>query len=95
MRSGENDRDRPEIDRLQLRQILLQSIPKHRVRWDKKLLGAEIAESKTRSGATTASDCTLRFVDGTSESGFRLIVGADGAWSKIRSLVSEVYDYMA
>lgn len=85
-RTGEG-RDRPEIDRVQLRQLLLRSIPEHRIKWNKKLLGAEIDETKTTSCSTTAADCILRFVDGTSESGFRLVVGCDGAWSKVRHLV--------
>ena len=88
MRSGQNDRDRPEIDRCQLRQMLLQSIPKHRVRWDKKLLSAEVGEREASSASPSAADCVLRFMDGSSERGFRLIVGSDGAWSKIRPLVS-------
>ncbi|PWY94636.1 FAD/NAD(P)-binding domain-containing protein [Aspergillus sclerotioniger CBS 115572] len=62
---GEDDNaDRPEIDRLQLRQLLLDSIPAHKIRWGHA------------------------FANGTSASGFRLIVGADGAWSKVRRLLT-------
>ncbi|KAK8070723.1 hypothetical protein PG997_010926 [Apiospora hydei] len=32
----------------------------------------------------------LEFADGTTASGFRLVVGADGAWSKVRSLINDV-----
>jgi 2-polyprenyl-6-methoxyphenol hydroxylase-like FAD-dependent oxidoreductase len=82
-RFGEGS-DRPEIDRLQLRQMLLDSLPANRIRWGKALESAEKDESSKETGAAS---WILRFKDGSSESGFRLIVGADGAWSKLRSLV--------
>jgi len=70
--------DRPEIDRTQLRSLLLHSLPEGTVRW-----GSKIA-------------CVERTTDGryrvSSEQGslgeFDLVVGADGAWSKVRPLVS-------
>jgi 2-polyprenyl-6-methoxyphenol hydroxylase-like FAD-dependent oxidoreductase len=78
-------RDAPEIDRLQLRQMLLDSIPLERVRWGKTLASVEneIDESKVRG----AAGITLHFTDGAVERGFRLVVGADGAWSRLRQLV--------
>ncbi|KAF5536425.1 tetracycline resistance [Fusarium napiforme] len=75
--------DRPEIDRQQLRQLLLNSLPNDRIRWGKIL----DAVHQKQNGETR--DLTLKFRDGSSESGFRLIVGADGAWSKVRSLVTD------
>lgn len=78
-------RDAPEIDRLQLRQLLLNSLPAHRIRWAKALQGIE---RTSKVGYGHVADCTLRFTDGSAESGFRLVVGADGAWSKVRQLVS-------
>ncbi|KAF5981997.1 tetracycline resistance protein [Fusarium bulbicola] len=74
--------DRPEIDRQQLRQLLLNSLPTDRIRWGKIL---DVVDSK-ENGETR--DLALNFRDGSTESGFRLIVGADGAWSKVRSLVT-------
>ncbi|PTU22038.1 hypothetical protein P175DRAFT_0492642 [Aspergillus ochraceoroseus IBT 24754] len=82
------DNDRPEIDRLQLRQMLLDSLPAHRVGWGKVLLNADCKGSTTTP--TTAADWVLSFADGSRESGFRLIVGADGAWRKLRQLLSPV-----
>ncbi|KAB8343079.1 hypothetical protein FH972_022673 [Carpinus fangiana] len=70
------DTGRPEIDRTVLREILLASLPAGQIQWGKKLARAEVG--------------TLHFADGTSESGFDLIVGADGAWSKVRPLVTTV-----
>ncbi|KAJ5711508.1 hypothetical protein N7488_005664 [Penicillium malachiteum] len=85
LRAGEGN-DRPEIDRLQLRRLLLGSIPAHRVRWNKVLSNIERAESLEACGST--ADWMLRFNDGSKESGFRLIVGSDGAWSKTRQLIT-------
>ncbi|PWY69495.1 monooxygenase [Aspergillus heteromorphus CBS 117.55] len=80
--------DAPEIDRFQLRQLLLDSLPSQRIRWGKVLCTAERRE-KAKS-PVRASDWVLRFADGSSESGFRLVVGADGAWSKLRQLIIPV-----
>lgn len=67
---------RPEIDRSELRRLLTESLPDGMVRW-----GRHLAEA--REGGT------LVFRDGSTESGFDLIVGADGAWSKVRRLLSD------
>jgi 2-polyprenyl-6-methoxyphenol hydroxylase-like FAD-dependent oxidoreductase len=74
---------RPEIDRPVLREMLFKSLPEGVVRWNKKL------SSVDRSG----ENLTMTFADGTTETGFDLIVGADGAWSKTRNLVSDVKPY--
>lgn len=65
-------RDRPEIDRFRLREILLNSVPRDCIRWGQHL--REVKEGGM-----------LRF-DGRKEMDgpFDLIVGADGAWSKVR-----------
>lgn len=65
--------DRPEIDRERLKEILLESVPEECVRWGRHL--REVTE-----------DGMLRF-DGREEmeGPFDLIVGADGAWSKVRA----------
>lgn len=72
------DRDRPEIDRSQLRDILLDSVDPGSLRWGKKLLRVEAKNSKY----------DLHLADGVEE-GFDLVVGADGAWSKVRPLVTD------
>ena len=68
---------RPEIDRRALRQILLDSLPKGTVRW-----GCQLQR-------VSADPFSLHFSHGV-ETGFDLIVGADGAWSKVRPLLSHV-----
>ena len=71
-------RDAPEIDRGELRRILLQSIPEDKIRWGHVLQDVNLG----------GNGCpVLRFANGTVVSGFRLVLGADGAWSKIRSIV--------
>lgn len=70
--------DRPEIDRTQLRALLLASLPDGTVRWGSKVAGVEpLAGGRWRV---------------TGEAGglgdFDLVVGADGAWSRVRPLVS-------
>jgi len=80
MKQGEGeDTDRPEIDRRDLRALLLGSVPEHRIQWGTKVERVQKQEDGTMS---------IHFADGNSESGFRLVVGADGARSKARSLVS-------
>lgn len=71
------DRDAPEIDRVQLRQILLDSLPESSIQWNKGLESVTVDNGQPR----------LKFTDETEATGFKLLIGADGAWSKIRSLV--------
>ena len=70
---------RPEVPRGELRRILLESLPEGTVRWGKKLAGVEaLGEGRHQ----------LTFTDGevvTTD----LLVGADGAWSKVRALLSD------
>ncbi|KAF9630292.1 hypothetical protein BFW01_g854 [Lasiodiplodia theobromae] len=74
-------RDAPEIDRFKLRQALLTAIPKEKVVWDTMVESAE-------RGAD--GQVVLTFADGSTRSGFKLVVGADGVNSKIRHLVHPV-----
>ncbi|MCJ1308073.1 hypothetical protein MMC25_001724 [Agyrium rufum] len=70
--------DRPEIDRQRLKQILLESIPEKYVRWGMHLREVE-------------EDGQLRFDDREKLEGpFDLVVGADGAWSKVRAKLTDV-----
>lgn len=71
-------RDAPEIDRSKLRKVLLSPIPKSKIIWGK---GVERSE-RDKNGQVV-----LTFTDGTTVSGFDLVVGADGTFSKIRHLV--------
>ncbi|MFI7422448.1 FAD-dependent oxidoreductase [Nonomuraea sp. NPDC049684] len=70
-----DDRANPEIDRGQLRDLLLGPLD---VRWGH---GVTEVRPGTRDGAL------LRFADGRQET-FDLVVGADGAWSRVRPALS-------
>ena len=74
-------RNRPEIDRTTLRNILLDSIDPSSIQWGRKLVRVEFNETST-------DKYTLHFTDGREE-GFDLVVGADGAWSKVRLLLTD------
>lgn len=79
-RDGSGD-DRPEIDRTALRRILLQSLPAGMVRW-----GSRVEEVARR-----ADGCAVAGAAGDFDAGrFDVVVGADGAWSGVRPLVTAV-----
>lgn len=70
---------RPEVRRGELRRVLLESLPSDAVRWGHKLrsansLGGGRHELAFTNGATVTTD---------------LLVGADGAWSRVRPLLSD------
>lgn len=72
-------RDAPELDRSEIKAALLTTIPKSKILWQKTLTSA------TRNAN---NQIVLSFSDGTTSTGFKLVVGADGVWSKVRPLVS-------
>ncbi|MCX4689646.1 FAD-dependent monooxygenase [Kitasatospora purpeofusca] len=67
---------RPEVDRADLRDLLLDSLPEGVVRWGHAYESAD-------SGL-------LRFADGSSAT-YDLLVGADGANSRVRALLTDVH----
>ncbi|MFI2204309.1 FAD-dependent oxidoreductase [Streptomyces sp. NPDC020192] len=69
---------RPEIDRGELRALLLGSLPEDTVRWGAKVSGARPLGGGRH--AVTLADGTAFTTD--------LLVGADGAWSRVRPLLS-------
>lgn len=66
--------ERPEVDRADLRNLLLDSLPEHAVRW------GHTVESVDRG--------LLHFADGSSAT-YDLLVGADGANSRVRALLTD------
>lgn len=71
---------RPEVERGELRKILLESLPADTIRWGHKLTGVAPLGGG-RHGLTFANAATV-----TTE----LLIGADGAWSRVRPLLSAV-----
>ena len=76
-RDGHGD-DRPEIDRSALRRILLDSLPEGMVRWN------------SRVEAITPDDGGHTIVTATGTQTFDIVIGADGGWSRVRTLLNDV-----
>jgi 2-polyprenyl-6-methoxyphenol hydroxylase-like FAD-dependent oxidoreductase len=78
MKTEEGSGDRPEVDRTALRQMLLDSLEPSVVRWGSNL-------SAIRQTDDGRYELELKEAI---EGPFDLVVGADGAWSRVRPLVS-------
>lgn len=77
-RPGDPADHRPEIDRGDLRRLLIASLPAGTIRWDHR--------------AATVTACgdgrhTVNFTNGATVTA-DLLVGADGAWSKVRPMLA-------
>lgn len=69
---------RPEIDRRELRDLLVESLAPGTVTWGKKVASVVLGESHR-----------IVFSDGESAA-YDVVIGADGAWSRVRAALSDV-----
>ncbi|WJY37364.1 NAD(P)/FAD-dependent oxidoreductase [Streptomyces sp. P9-2B-2] len=77
--AGEDDLSRPEIDRGQLRTLLLGSVAPGTVRWNHPVRAVTPLPHGT---------ARVHHHDRTTED-FDLVIGADGAWSRVRPALSD------
>jgi 2-polyprenyl-6-methoxyphenol hydroxylase-like FAD-dependent oxidoreductase len=81
----DTDKDtRPEIDRVALRNILIDSFGNDRIHWGYELISVE----PTQRGLYD-----LHFKNGKLEAGFDLVVGADGAHSRVRPRITSIESF--
>lgn len=73
---------RPEVDRIQLRGILLDSLPEKAISWGSKVRSITPTENGKH-------EVHIEAANGPTSEVFDLVVGADGAWSKVRPLLSQ------
>ena len=79
-RPGDPSSARPEVDRGALRRLLIAALPGDTIRWGRRVSAV---------GAADDGAHRIAFGDG-GEVATRLLIGADGAWSKVRPLLSDV-----
>ena len=78
-----NRESRPEISRNKLTKLLLSHLPDSAIRWKHKLVSA------SRSLKNESVEVELDFGD-DGQHQFDFVIGADGAWSRIRTLLTDV-----
>lgn len=84
-----DERGRPEVSRHGFTNLLISHLPDNVIKWDYKLLAAKALPSEAVS-QTVELDFGPR-----GRQTFDLVVGADGAWSRVRNVVTDVKPHYA
>ncbi|OAA54561.1 salicylate hydroxylase [Niveomyces insectorum RCEF 264] len=91
--SGKSRGTRPEISRNNLAKLLAGAFPADNIKWGHKLVSATTTTKTTSAGAeaSTETETEVELDFGLhGKQTFDFVVGADGAWSKVRQLVTDV-----
>jgi len=78
--SDDGNGNRPEISRNTLTDLLLSSLPKESITWQQKVTAVKPA----------GNDKWSVEINGSGTKAFDLVIGADGAWSKVRPVLTDV-----
>ncbi|RAL61593.1 hypothetical protein DID88_009631 [Monilinia fructigena] len=81
------DSERPEISRNNLIELLLSSIPEDTIQWEHKVISVSPNPANSQEQIITFQDRSSHIRD--------LIIGADGAWSKVRPLLTNVNPFFS
>jgi 2-polyprenyl-6-methoxyphenol hydroxylase-like FAD-dependent oxidoreductase len=84
LHTDEGDGSRPEIARNMLTNLLLKSVPSNYIKWNHKVTAVRHIQNRT----TGATEIQLDLgANGTAT--FDYVIGADGAWSRIRTILTD------
>ncbi|WP_246729255.1 FAD-dependent oxidoreductase [Rhizobium ruizarguesonis] len=75
---------RPEVDRGALRAMLIASLPEGIIHWGHRATGVSASASASADGSYVIAFANDRLVKAD------VLIGADGAWSKVRPLLADV-----
>lgn len=79
--------ERPEISRNSLIELLLSSLPENIIQWEHKIRSVSPNPSNPHQQIITFQDKSSHSCD--------LVIGADGAWSKVRPLLTDVKPFFS
>lgn len=79
---------RPEIPRNALTKLLLQSVPSNLIKWNHKITTVR----RNRNVTTGATEISIDLGENGAAT-YDFVVGADGAWSQIRKLLSDAQPF--
>ncbi|KAH6665658.1 hypothetical protein B0J14DRAFT_605606 [Halenospora varia] len=87
--------DRPEVSRNALQELLFNSIPSEFVKWEHKVLSVTPAKTPQKWTLAFSDQSAKNTTDVEDSEEYDLIVGADGAFSKIRHHLTTVKPYFS